>query len=548
MASTIERMPLPSDPKQPWPPSSWEPLQRDVAELDAWYSGDPAKLMTFYGTAAASSPTPDESTFGRVGAALGAVVGGFWSGRAADPNNNRVKLHAPVSRDVAQTAADYLFGEDAAFTITEAKDGGGADRATAAQTQERLDELAEEGGFAAVLLEGAEVASALGGVYLRPVWDSTVAPDRPFLDVVHPDCAVPEFRFGVLTAVTFWRVLDTRDDSAVWRHLERRERGAILHGLYVGDASSLGARVALAAHPDTAHLAPAVANPTMLASDVLARYVPNVRPNPKRRGKPVGRADCAGVLPELEAIDETWTSLLRDVRLCKARIMVPDEFLDRRGLGAGATFDMDREIFSGLSVNPTAAGVGITTFQAAIRVEEHTAVIRSLFEQVARSAGYSPQSFGAEGDGATQTATEVDAREGMSERTTRRKQRYWRKPVEDVLFQLLVIDADTFGSGVEPLRPRLVFAELSGDDMRTRASTLNLLALAESASTETKVRYLNPEWSDDEVAAEVALIKAEKGAGGPNPFTDPTGGAPDPTPPQTDKPGDQPFEATGVPS
>jgi hypothetical protein len=103
--------------------------------------------------------------------------------------------------------------------------------------------------------------------------------------------------------------------------------------------------------------------------------------------------------------------------------------LDKAGRGKGASFDMDQEVFSPLEVDPKQSGTtGIALFQPEIRSEPLLTIAADLFEQVARTAGYSPQSFGMQGDGAKATATEVDAREGTSDRTTNRKKRYWQKP------------------------------------------------------------------------------------------------------------------------
>ncbi|MGY4901472.1 hypothetical protein [Streptomyces sp. 900116325] len=99
-----------------------------------------------------------------------------------------------------------------------------------------------------LLLTAGETAAALSGVFLRVTWDRAAAADRPLLTVVHPDQAVPEWTFGIMTAVTFWRALPGTG-SAVWRHLERHERGKILHGLYEGTGDQLGRRVPLTEHP-----------------------------------------------------------------------------------------------------------------------------------------------------------------------------------------------------------------------------------------------------------------------------------------------------------
>lgn len=90
---------------------------------------------------------------------------------------------------------------------------------------------------------------ALGGAYLRVVWDEDVS-DRPWLSAVAADSAVPEFSPRHLRAVTFWTVVHV-DGQTVWRHLERHEKGRILHGLYVGTPGMLGKRRPLQDLPAT---------------------------------------------------------------------------------------------------------------------------------------------------------------------------------------------------------------------------------------------------------------------------------------------------------
>lgn len=51
--------------------------------------------------------------------------------------------------------------------------------------------------------------------------------ERPLLTACQPDNAVPEFRFGMLRAVNFWRELDGSTEAKVWRYIERHEPGRI---------------------------------------------------------------------------------------------------------------------------------------------------------------------------------------------------------------------------------------------------------------------------------------------------------------------------------
>lgn len=500
-------MPLPSDPKSPWPPKDWAPIQREISQSDAWYSGSEAKLSEFYGGIA----TPDARTRRR-----------FWGRANRDTQGaptERQRLHVPAAADVAATSADLLFGQTPTFDFP---DSGGD---TAAG--DRLAELGELNGFGATLLEAAEVCSALGGVFLRPVWDPAVA-DHPLLSIVHADCAVPEFAWGVLTAVTFWQVVQS-EGGKVLRHLERHEPGlpgqpgVIIHGLYAGTLDAIGGQIPLAAWPALANLAVNDDGVINLPAGIVGldvRYVKNVGPNRMHRGVPIGRSDFQSTDDLMDALDETYTSWMRDVRLGKARLLVPQAYLERRpGRGTGASFDMDAEVFAPLDIEPSvnADKLQITANQFEIRNQQHLSTALALFERIVVTAGYSPQSFGMSGDGAEQTATEVAAREGKSDRTTDRKRRYWTRALEDMGEMLLIIDKAMFSGQATPSRPRLVWPEDPDQTPLDQANTLNYLAMAQAASTKVRVETLHPDWSDDQVDAEVSLIQQEHALVVPDP-------------------------------
>lgn len=521
MCSHTRPVPLPSDPKSPWPPKTWASIQREIQEADAWYSGAESKLSQFYGG-------PEQTAFNSRRR--------FWGRANRDANNvpaGRQRLHVPAAADIAATSADLLFGQTPGLVIP--TDDPAGELAVGA-AQDRWNELDEANGLGAVWLEAAELNAALGGVYLHPAWDPAVA-DYPMVSVVHADCAVPEFRWGRLVAVTFWHTVTT-DGSDTLRHLERHEPGVnggpgvILHGLYKGTVSALGSQMswqqALLTCPDLEGLAAndegVVTVPDGITFDV--RYVPNVRPNRRHREQPVGRHDWQGAEDLMDALDETYTSWVRDIRLGKARLIVPNSYLDRRGRGKGTSFDMDAEVFSPLDIEPGANSdkMQLTENQFAIRFAEHAATAGALFDEIVGTSGYSPQSFGKQGDGSDQTATEVDARESKSERTTDRKRRYWTPALEDIGLMLLIVDRAVFNGKAAPLRPRVVWPQDPDQTPLEQAQTLNMLTMAEAASTEVKVAMLHPDWSADEVAGEVGRIQSEHALVVPDPTGSGLGG------------------------
>ncbi|MER7464058.1 phage portal protein [Streptomyces sp. NPDC097981] len=485
-------MPLP-DNNAPWPPPH---LAKTLAEMrvdDAWYSGDAAKLTAVY----ANNPTRKNGT------------SRLWGRRRApQPGKRDARLHIPLAGDIATASADLLFSEPPVFTVT--------DRAT----QDRLDELTDADGIANTLLEGAEVSAALGGVYLRITWDHSLV-DRPLLTTVHADCAVPEFSFGLLRAVTFWHELAS-DGASVLRHLERHERGRILHALYQGTADNLGRRIPLTEHPAVAPLAEALGpdgESIETGIDRLtAAYVRNIGPNRKHRGSDLGRSDYAAPLYDLlDALDTTWTSWIRDIRLARARLIIPDAYLRDHGPGRGASFDDDREIWQLLNIPPTEQG-GITLSQFAIRVEEHERSAEAATRQAARSAGYAAQTFGIDDQGAAITATEVKAKERRSLTTRGKKIRYWSPPLGEMLHVMLLLDRIMFGRGIVPERPRIAFGGTVSEDPTALGQTLSLYQQAQAVSVDTKVRMIHPEWDEDAVQAEVGRILTETGQAVPDPM------------------------------
>jgi len=479
---------------------------RHMRRDDIWYRGDPRELMRVHERREFNPRMRGDDTRRR-----------GWFGRRDEisyPSKREQRLHVPLPGDIAATSADLLFGDMPAI------------RCKTPATQTRLEAIMDAARMQHLLLSAAEQSAAISGVYLRATWDRNVVPDRPIPDAVQADQAVPEFRWGMLRGVTFWRELPSDDQTTVWRHMEYHEPGRISHALYQGTRDNVGRAVPLTEHPDTAllvdSLGPDGVSIETGIKELTAVYVPNMLPNRLHRGSPMGRSDYAAPLYHLfDALDETWTSLMRDIRLARARLVVPEAYLQNLGPGQGAAFDDEREVWSGLKIPPTEQGAGITLSQFAIRVDEHLRTAENIVRQAAQSAGYSAQSFGLSGPGEAITATEADARHQRSTVTTKKKAGYWKYALADFCTALLALDRAQFTPGLTVERPTVEFRPVS-ESMQSRATTLDMLNRAEAISTETKVRWLHPDWDDTAVNAEVARILAEKDA----PAADPVGSFP----------------------
>ncbi|MFJ3867900.1 phage capsid protein [Streptomyces nigra] len=486
-------MPLPAD-DTPWPPPEWADHYRRMRVDDAWYAGDARRLAQVY------SHAPARERRRRL-----------WGRRSTEHRNpqREHRLHVPLPGDIASTSADLLFADMPSIKVKDPK------------TQERLDNLLDLSRAQQMFLGAAEQAAALSGVFLRTTWDESIAP-YPLLTVMQPDSAFPEFRFGMLRAVNFWRELATGRAEVVFRHIERHEPGRIVHALYQGTADSIGRAVPLTEHPDTAELAASLGpDGVSIATgikELTASYVPNMLPNRLHRSAPLGRSDYAAPLHDLfDSLDEAWTSWMRDIRLARARLIVPDGYLRDNGPGQGAEFDDDREVYAALKIPPNETGGTITLAQFGIRVAEHQATCEAIVRQAAQSAGYSAQSFGLDGSGQPITATESDSRDQRSMVTRGKKAGYWRHAIAEQLYVTLQLDRAVFRTPITPDRPTVEFGPGVVESLQSKATTLELLSRATAVSTQTKVKILHPEWDDTAVRAEAAAIIAETGAGAPDP-------------------------------
>lgn len=499
-------MPLPTS-NVTWPPPHLAPALESMHEWDTWWSGDPDRLESLYGGGSGVGPDPKKYQY--AGGVIGKVARWWW-GTPTSPGERRTKLHVPIAGDLCGGSANLLFSEPPKISVVESD-----------PTQARIDELVDDG-MLATLQTAAEVGAALGGVYLRPVYDTDMA-DRPWTDAVHADRAVAEFRWGRLSAVTFWRIVH-EDDGQVWRHLERHIPGGIEHGLYQGTKKKLGRQVPLEDNPATEGFGEAINADGIIETgyDFLdVSYIPN---DLSRRWRcnsslaDLGRSDLDGIEPLMDSLDETYASWMRDIRLGKGRIVVPNAYLQSQGPGRGASWNPDQEAFAGINMLARGDGAQLTVAQFAIRVQEHRDTAEDLVNQILRSAGYSGQTFGIGGDVAV-TATEVNSKERRSMTTRGRKILRLRPGLANHIHALLATDAYVFGTrGIVPQRPNIEFEDSVQEDPLSLANTTEVLRRAQAASTDTLVRMAHPEWDDAMVTAEVGRIQAESGTAVPDPM------------------------------
>lgn len=501
-------------PGQTWPPPAMADLWATMTVWDAWWTGTPAALRSAMAVPT-SRPTNHPSQYR--GGIVGRIARSFWGRPLPEGDRpSRGDLHLPLASDLARTSADILYSDPPTITTT------------VPTAQDLITQYIEDG-ITDTLMGGAELGAALGGRYHRATTDPTHTQGCPFVTTHGPDEVIPVFQWGRLTAATIIsEFTDSAHPGVVWRHLEdhwtdQGGYGHVRHTLYEGANNLLGRPVPLTDRPETASLK---VDPTGewvgsgLTPGLAVVYVPNLTPQRAWRKHPVGRylgrSDIDGLTSLMDALDETWSSWMRDLRLGKARILAARSVLEGGTGGQPYTMDLDQEVFTALDVLDKGEHTPIEQVQFAIRVTEHEQTVRALTETIINQAGFSLGTFQESSD-TDITATEVKAREKRTLTTRGRKAAHEKRALTALLTKMLAIQQ------VIPVDLTVTFPEVVQENPLEQAVSIAAVKNASLMSMRVGVQLLHPSWDASTVDAEVAAIRDEM----VTPIEDPTTWHPD---------------------
>jgi len=439
-----------------------------------------------------------------------AINGSFWKRRS------KAKVHVPLAADIASVSANMLFGNAPRCRIYDERKTGDQNVQKKAQ-QERLDGILRESIFESLIQEAAEAAAACGDVYLKCNWDTDKL-EFPSILYVDGRDAVPEYRFSRLVCVHFFtEIKSDRRSGKKWRLYERYEPGRIISAVFIGDAGTLGTESA--ADLETYGIEEEVIVP---GGGMMAVHIPNVKPS-RIRKRDYGRSEFEGLRDLLDELDETFSSWFRDIRLAKSRLIVPAEYLRKRGNQNMFSdnrytweFDEDVETLVALDI-ANDKDMKITPSQFEIRADQHAKTADSLIRNIISMCGYSPQSFGLDIEGQAASGTALLIREKKSFSTRSKKLNYWSMPLERFLTSVLQLDSELYHQGEIQKTDRVIveFPDCMSTDISTMANAVKMLHDAQAVSTYVKVKMTHPDWEEGEVQEEVKRIMQEFGTADP---------------------------------
>ena len=473
-----------------WPPMDLERYK--MKEHSTWYSGEAELLANFYF---------DHDLQNYMMLNYGTKNNNkFWARQIK--NDSQFFIHVPVANDIAETSSAFLFGETPLIRFN-------SDSEEMKDAQSTLDTMLTDSGFYSRLVEAAEVASAIGGVYVKVAWDTDVS-EYPIPMVVQCEQAFPRFKFGKLNSVDLVYEV-ANDGSTVYRLVETIEKGKITNTLYKGSSDNLGTKVNLSDCEATKEL-----KPELETADVMTCfYIPNMLPNKLNRQSPMGRSDYQGIETLMDALDEVFSAWMVDIQIARGKIHVPSGYV--KELEGGKTkFNIDTMAYEELDIDPTAMTKPIEATQFDIRSEQFEKTCLNLLDRIITSAGYSPQSFGLNIAGRAESGTALNVRERKSFATTSKKQSYWEPAIKGIVTSMCTIYNSLLGGKLtNDLKVNVEFMDSVSNNLTEVSNSVKTLSDAKAISTDTKVRMVHPEWTDEQVNEEVERILNDEQAGMP---------------------------------
>ena len=473
-----------------WPPMDLERYK--MKEHSTWYSGEAELLANFYF---------DNDLQNYMQLNYGTRNNNkFWARQIKNQSN--FFIHVPVANDIAETSSAFLFGESPIIRFGSESEG-------MKENNKALDDMLTKSGLFKRLVEAAEVASAIGGVYMKVAWDSELS-ENPIPVIAQCEQAFPTFKFGKLVRVTLVYEV-SNDGSTVYRLAETTEKGKITNELYKGSSDNLGSKVNLSECEATKELKPEVDT----AGVMTCVYIPNMLPNKLNRQSPMGRSDLHGIETLMDALDEVFSAWMVDVQIARGKLHVPSGYV--KEIGEGKTkFNIDTMMYEELDVDPTSMTEPVKATQFAIRSDQFEKTCLNLLDRIITSAGYSPQSFGLNIAGRAESGTALNVRERKSFSTTNKKQSYWEDALKELIMAMCTIKQKFLGGKFTcELDVNIAFSDGISNNMAEVSSSVKTLSDAKAISTDTKVRMVHPEWTDEQVQAEVERILNDESAGMP---------------------------------
>lgn len=421
--------------------------------------------------------------------------------------NTREYLVLPLAKMIARTFADFMFGEAPNYSLTDAAE------------DDALKGLTKENKFSSGVRRAARTSVSEGEVWWKIHVNAAIA-EVPLIEWYSRLSVVPLFYGDRLLACAF--ITEVRRDKVapdsgdeyeeVYRHAEIHCNGRVVNKLFKGTDDMLGRSQPLTADASTATLP----DEWMHGLNMLAGRVVNDIDDDVT----LGESDYDQIEDILLALNEALTISSENARLTgKDRVFVAGRLLEQDG-----SFNASLEVFQ------TEADGGVMGEDGAkppiVAVEKKYDAV-SLWTHIAKmkaealgGVGIVVQLVGEEmTTGSAESGTAIRLRYLPTINATVGKAAEWHAALPTILCRAMEVAALptsagatpggfgwTYGSGEEPA---VELADPLPVDETELVNRLATTILAEIMSRRSGIAALHPDWTDEQIDEELALILQE---------------------------------------
>lgn len=369
--------------------------------------------------------------------------------------------------------------------------------------QKLLEKLLDLNGIDAFLQDAAERVATEGVGAIRVIRDEDVAEGEPFLTFVPEDQIIWDIRHGraVVGAVAVWEYVPVNADRPtreIFRMFEQHTPGLIMRSVRKGTVNQIGNEIPESQWPEVWQGAKPVVE-TGLDVPTMIRW----------ENVPGGHSDIAGLDALLDNLDEA-ESLMLD----KGRKSIPVVFADRKLANEKGEVDNEAIVLTGDENMGAAYGESIVktveTTQPELQTEAHVAWVDHVREMIVTHAGYSQASWGIGEEGRTDSGTALALRQARTLLTKAGKDRMAREAIRNAIAVALAwMDG---AQNTRDYRPEVMLGAGLPEDPVEKSTVVVALKTAGLISERQAIRFLHPDWTEDQVDDELEQIEEEKGA------------------------------------
>lgn len=327
-------------------------------------------------------------------------------------NNIRI-VHSGLPSLISYTKSRLLTSGELEFNVSikEKED---------LKAKELLDEIFKDNKLDAII-KNSVVTESWGSRFAWKIsYDSDVS-EFPIVELYKPQDYQAIYKRGRLIEIIYLNHYEK--DKTEYRLEEVYGKGYITYHLYMINKDSTEVEVALTELEETAELTEASWEHKIILGGE----------------KHLNKGDYDGLTSEFDALDETWSQLMDEIRLGRSEVYVPEMLLTNR------TFNKFRKNYAELGNDERENGKNeITHIQPDIRVEQYARAIKEITSNCLVAVGLSPFTVGINDEvGANSSGESLTKREASSLRTRNEMLKEW-EPFLEEMFKVLLFANSLF--------------------------------------------------------------------------------------------------------